>query len=572
MVIIFNFSTFILKLTLSVLQKVQIMKSLIITTIILIFSIAGISQDFDLAVKAGGKSSDQGYDIVTGPDGDSYVCGWFSDTAWFGSQMLISQDQTDVFTARFDSTGILIWVIQGNGPGKSVAAGIDMDQSGNIFITGWFEDEIQFGEINLQCHGLYDMFVIKYNSEGDALWANVAYGEQDIYGNRICVNEDNNVIVSGSFRGTAGFGDPYFFESKGDRDIFVTKYDNNGALLWVRQFGGKGEDRGYGIDGDNNGNIYFTGFFNGKCSFDEYEEYSPAITSAYICKLNQQGETVWVEKLFGGANEFARGYGLGTDADQNVFVNGFFSGSLNVAYQDTLYATGGQYDQDAYTVKFNTDGLLLWADNAGSVHNDQCRDLIIDQQGNCYITGFYNSLAKFGEMETETEGQADIFVAMYQQEGNISWLKSAGGTKNDYAYGISPGQNNNVYLTGIFTGEADFEDHHLEGWGGHDIFIAGLNSTGSGIKYGTFPHEVTVFPNPAGDLLHVEINNRPFNHKDLITLQIHGINGKILKKEKLEISNSNQNISFKINDLASGAYFLNLYNKTGSCSVKFVIE
>ncbi len=324
------------------------MKTKIVFFFLLISAFFATSQDFDWANEAGGNGSDQGYDIAVDNNGNSYVCGWFSDTAWFGSETLISHGLKDVFLAKYDTNGVFQWVQQGYGTGSNTAAGITLDDNGNIFITGWFQDEIHFGEEHLIAFGLFDMFVCKYSPEGEALWAQQTTGEQDNYGNRIAINPEGDVLVSGSFRHVVGFGNGIDFESAGDRDIFIANYSNDGEIQWVKQLGGKGEDRGYGIISDDNGNIYLTGFFNGICSFEDHNIYSPAITSVYVCKFDPAGNLTWVNHAFGNANDFARGYGIGIDENNK--------GQLLAAQKISL-------GNKSETIKINTsefsDGIYL---------------------------------------------------------------------------------------------------------------------------------------------------------------------------------------------------------------------
>jgi len=345
------------------------------------------SQDFQWAGAAGGYGSDQAYAMATDASGNFYITGWFSDTADFSGIELISDSLKDIYLAKYDSLGSLQWVKQAPGKGNNMAAGMAMDADGNVLITGWFEEQISFDDIQLECHGLYDMFVAKYDTEGNAVWAKKASGEQDIYGNRLTVNGEGDIIVSGSFRGDVEFAEEHNFTSFGDRDIFIALYHNDGTFGWASHFGGMGEDRAYGIDIDGSSNILFTGFYNGICHFGEYELYSPAITSIYLARLDPAGNLQWVNRAFGGASDFARGFGIGIDDSDNIYTTGFFSGHLNLNYQDTLYARGGEFDFDAYVACYHPEGHLRWANTAGGIHMDQGLDLVVDALAKSWLAG-----------------------------------------------------------------------------------------------------------------------------------------------------------------------------------------
>jgi len=409
-------------------------------------SITAFAQTFNWASEAGGNGNDQGYCITIDENSNSYVGGYFSDTAYFDSEMLISQGHNDVFVAKYDSLGVFQWVVQGGGLGSNTCSGITTDLNNNIFISGWFAETMHTGETIIESSGSYDMFVIKINPEGNVLWARKAGGESDDYANRITINMEGDVIVSGTFRNEMLIGETTQIESLGNRDIFIANYSNEGNFHWVKKFGGKCEDRAYGIECNTSGSIYFTGFFSGICFFGDIELFSPSIISTFIAKLNPAGEIIWAKKAGGGANDFSRGFGLGVDDSGNAYATGFYSGNINFTDEQSLQATGGQFDFDNYIVKYNAEGDFIWAQNSGSINMDQSRDIFVSGNGNSYITGFFSNLAEFGQFETESIGMTDVFVAKYNAEGIVQWVKNAGGTENDYGYGICSNNTGSILL------------------------------------------------------------------------------------------------------------------------------
>jgi hypothetical protein len=529
------------------------------------------AQNFQWVKKAGGSGSDQSYGIAVDDLGNSYISGWFSDTAYFNGTTLISNGQKDVFLAKYDSIGVFQWVRQGGGPGSNTSAGITLDEEGNVFITGWFAEEIQFGDIILESYGSYDMFVVKYNNEGDVQWGRRAGGDLDDYGNRLTVNIEGDVIISGSFRGSAHFGESETIESYGDRDIFIALYGNDGTFYWVEQYGGKGEDRGYGIDCDAFGNIYFTGFFNGICFFGDHEIYSPAITSIYVTKLNAGGEFQWTKIAHGGANDFARGYGLSVDQSGNAYTTGFFTSCLTYPEDGlTMDATGGQYDFDIYINKFNSEGDLIWSELAGGNYMDQGRNLITDNEGNVYVTGFFKNFAEFGMYEAESIGIADIFIAKYNSDGVPQWVKNAGGAENDFGYGIGIDNKDNVLVTGVFHREALFDTLIIEGYEKNDIFIAKISVSGSGFKYPSFIKDFKLFPNPNnGTFTLIISSNKKINEN--VNVRIINSTGKIVYSDIMKINKEINNKTIHSDKLSTGIYFLELRWSNDVYSQKFII-
>ena len=523
-----------------------------LTTLIfatLIFINLSTGQSFDWATASGGGGSDQAYAIATDNEGNSYVTGWFSESAHFGDIVLNSEEGKDVFLAKYNNSGEVLWAVKAWGVANNTAAGITLDWDDFPIITGWFAESIHFGDVVLESNGSYDMFVARYNNEGDVIWAKSAGGEGDDYGNRLTTNMEYDVLVSGSFRYTAHFGEETTITSEGNRDIFIANYANTGNFQWVKKAGGEGEDRAYDIVSNEDGATYFTGVFNGKAFFDEHDVMSSSFLSTYIAKMDAGGNFLWVRKGTGGANDYARGFGISMDNEGYVYGNGTFSGRLTFS-ENTVEASGGEFDFDTYLVKYNHDGELSWLRKAGGYGNDQGMDLYTDGNGNSFVTGFFSNVANFGDHALESAGKADVFIAKYNWAGEVLWAKRAGGEYLDYGYGISRGnpENEQLYVCGNFQEDAAFDDIVLSNWGGLDMFVAKLNYDNDFVIESN-NESLTILPNPSNGSFELNITEQ---HKN-ITIKIFSTDGKLVVKKEL---NNNQNRIAVKTDLPPGVYSL----------------
>ena len=522
------------------------MKKLITLTLAIFFFVSmSNSQTFDWARSAGGGGSDQAYAIATDNDGNSYVTGWFSGSAHFGDIVLTSTGDQDVFLAKYNDNGEALWAVKAYGPANNSAAGITLDWDDFPIITGWFAEAIHFDDIILESHGSYDMFVARYSSEGHVIWARSAGGEGDDYGNRLTTNFEYDVIVSGSFRYTAHFGEETTITSEGNRDIFIANYSNTGNFHWVKKAGGEGEDRAYGIICNDEGATYFTGVFNGKAFFGEHDIMSNSFLSTYIAKMDGGGNFLWVRRGTGGANDYARGFGISMDNEGYVYGNGTFSGRLTFS-EETVESTGGQYGFDAYLVRYNHEGAFKWIRKAGGYGMDQGRDMFTDANGNTFTTGFFSNEAEFGDKVLESVGKSDIFIAKYNWTGEVVWAKRAGGNYLDYGYGISPGNPQSLYICGNFQEDANFDDHEITGWGAFDMFIARLDYESD------FVNEfnsggLSIYPNPSDGTFEINLNEQ---HKS-ITVKIFSADGRLVVEK--QVADPQNRIEIKT-DLVPGAY------------------
>jgi hypothetical protein len=540
------------------------MKKLAILFILgLLFYGTGKAQTFAWAEMAGGESSDQAYAMGSDNQTNVYVSGWFSGTAHFGDITLISEGEKDVFIAKYDKNGEVLWAKRAWGAGNDVAAGLTIDWDGFPIITGWFSQQLHFGDLVLESQGSYDMFVARYNADGDIIWAKSAGGEGDDYGNRLTINVENDVLVAGSFRYTANFGNDNSISSEGNRDLFIANYSSAGNNQWVKRAGGAGEDRAYGIVSSATGDIYFTGVFNGNAFFGELEVESTSFLSSYIAKMNAGGEFIWVKKAGGGANDYARGFGISIDGESNVYACGTYSGRL-VSGDQTIESTGGQYDFDAYLIKLNQEGGDLWLKTGGGYGMDQAREMFADSSGNSYLSGFYSNRAEFGDKVLESQGESDVFVVKYNWAGEVEWAKSAGGDYLDYAYGICSGktEENTVFICGNFQEEAFFDDNAVVGWGGQDMFVARLNYANSSVNE-IKNNSIIISPNPSEGTFKIFRKDDSLNSK----LTIYSMEGKIVYEKLLKNGEKITEISC---DLKPATY--NLQIMPGNINARIIMK
>ena len=161
------------------------------------------------ATNAGGTNYNHGSGITIDEAGYSYVTGDFSGTATFGSYSLSSSGGFDIFIAKVDADGNWQWATQAGGSVSDGGKGITMDDTGNSYVTGFFSDTATFGSYSLHSSGgLYvtDIFVAKIDAAGNWLWATKAGGINLDIGYEITIDDAGNSFVTGRFMGTATFG------------------------------------------------------------------------------------------------------------------------------------------------------------------------------------------------------------------------------------------------------------------------------------------------------------------------------------------------------------------------------
>ena len=260
------------------------------------------------AINAGGEEYDRGLSVATDLQGNVFITGFFTATARFGGEDLVSLGLQDAFVAKYDSDGDLLWVRQMGGSHFDIGVGITVDRNGYCYVTGSFNRSAVFGETNLESNGQQDAFIVKFNPEGKVEWVRQGGGSGMDRGNDVAVDPQGNCYVTGSFEEASSFGDHTdSVYSIGMKDLFIAKYDVFGRVVWVCTGGGPNADEGYGIDVDHHGGCVFTGSYFSSVQMGEFLLYSSGGEDIFFGHVDHQGRPVWVKTAGGPSDDVGRG-------------------------------------------------------------------------------------------------------------------------------------------------------------------------------------------------------------------------------------------------------------------------
>ncbi|MBW8050117.1 MAG: T9SS type A sorting domain-containing protein [Cytophagales bacterium] len=461
------------------------------------------SQSLQWAFGMGDTSDDLGFDIVLDGSGNIYVTGSFMGTLEFVPALdtLISAGKEDIFLAKFDSSGSLIWARRAGGDSTDEARSVALDDFGNIYITGNFSDTAYFGADTLIANSsAWDIFLAKYDASGFFIGA-VGFGSsgttRDDFGRSISTDASGNVYVTGVFTDTADF-DPGpgtdTLISNGNDGMFIVKFDSAGNHIWAFSIDGTANPNNYGPWGfiaDASGNLYITGVFEGIKDFDPVGTVNlTAVDSAeiFLAKYDSSGNIVWAKSM--GGSGIDKAYSISQDIFGNIYISGEFTGTANFnpAGTDTLVSNG----VDVFLAKYDPSGNYLWAFNLDNVAGlDVANYIVNDEVGNVYLSAIITGTTDFnpgpGTDTLTNAGDGDIFIAKYDSAGGFLSVVSMGGPGFDLALGIEADALGNLFLTGVFSDTADFDPGvgitNLISNGGFEIFIA---------KYSTPPPPLAI--------------------------------------------------------------------------------
>jgi len=213
--------------------------------------------------------------------------------------------------------------------------------------------------------------VAKYDTGGNMLWVRQAGGIGDDRGNGIAVDPAGNVSITGQFMGTSAFGTGNLIANGSGSDIFVSRYSSNGNLLWARRAGGNNAiygDAGFGVSTDSSSNLFVTGYFSANATFGSSNLVSAGFQNVFCCKYDAAGNVLWVRGAGGSLNDF--GSGIAINPLGNVVLAGFFLSSTitfdsitltNTGSRDIFLAQLGLPIVPALTISFaNGQATLTW--------------------------------------------------------------------------------------------------------------------------------------------------------------------------------------------------------------------
>ena len=440
--------------------------------------------DFLWAKHIGGASNDACLAVAADANGNTYAAGYFSGVANFGETMLPSNGGEDAFVAKFNSSQSLVWLRRIGGPNDERANALALDNAGNVIVAGQFSATLDFGGTNLTSFGSNDVFLAKFDNTGALLWARQAGGTNADVASSLAVATNGDIALAGSFQRIATF-DGVTLTNKNlanapSGDVFVSRYSADGQLLWAKGAGGGSDDRAWSVTFDRVGNILVAGGFNTSITFDSVILSSTRKSfEIFVAKYGATGNVVWARSPGTAAtdvNTFAfndEATSLAADRDGNFFLVGYFQATGIFGSNTVISASTNA--TDFFLAKYDDNGNVIWTRTGGGVAADSAFALATDNSGNALLAGSFAGPAQFSGQTITGIGGADAFAAMYDTTGNLLKLRKLGGTGDDAAQAAAYDGRGNLVLGGFHTGASVVGETALPGSGLRDAFVTKLS-------------------------------------------------------------------------------------------------
>ena len=538
-------------------------------------TVSGQEANLAWAKSIGGNSADMGNSIAIDNSHNVLVTGSFQFLVDFdpgsNTSNLIANNGTDIFIQKLDSNGNFLWAKSIGGSDHDAGLSITSDGQDNVLTTGYFQGTADFDPsssiFNMTSEGLQDIFVQKLDADGNFLWA-VSIGDS-LWdeGYSITTDGNDNVYITGYFNASADF-DPgassFILNSDGSNNPYILKLDPNGNLVWAKSLQGglvMGNGRSLSISLDPFGNVYTAGYFSQGLDFDpgtgSYIVDGGMWSNIYVHKMDSMGEFIWVKDIGSASSEY--GYSIVTDPWGNLFVTGAYQTLLYVDLPDTNYYITSVGNNDVFVIKLDSNGNMRWGTSLGGSSDDFGYSIASDNYGAAYITGYFKWTADAdpwnNTLNITSAGMEDVFIQKLDSSGNLEWAHAMGGNDYDEGASITTDASNNVYLTGSFSSQANFDPgpttFNVSSNGLSDVFIVKLNQSSAinSIPNNSFFNLGSVFPNPTSGQLNISLYD--LKHAAIKVFSVS--NHLIYHKENITANP----IRFNLN-VAPGIYFLEI--------------
>ncbi|MEL6863123.1 MAG: SBBP repeat-containing protein [Bacteroidota bacterium] len=365
-----------------------------------------------------------------------------------------------------------------NQSGIDEVSDVEVDAAGNVYVVGSYEGILKIGTSDQANQGLTDIFVAKFNINGQFQWVRHIGGPNDDRGYGLAVDAQGNVYVTGYITGqatffdiagndvtlTAGFG----FLS----NVFCAKYNPSGVLQFARFDQFPLNECAKDIVVGSNGNIYVIAW--------HIFSVSPFVDlDLALYRYDSEFNYINGERIF-ALNTREQGTGISIDNNNNIYISGYFNTQAQLE-SSGLIING--IESEILLGKYDASLNLQWIRTAGGGGDDFSNDVEVDAAGNVFITGQCSDGATFGPITVQANGTNDFFVAKYNSEGTVQWVRNGGSDDLDFAEGISINKDGEIFYTGSYTGTCQFSGNTIQSNGEFDAYMIKYNTFGEVLWY-----------------------------------------------------------------------------------------
>lgn len=262
-------------------------------------------------------------------------------------------------------------------------------------------------------------------------------------------------------------------------------------LNWISHFGGTSYTSLESVTVSANSNVISIGQFENTVDFDEttatLNRTAVGGRDIFIKCVDSNNNLLWANAIGGTSNELP--WQVITDNQNDIYVIGMFSGTVDFDPSNSIVNLTSNGAEDIFLCKFTSLGGLIWAKSFGGTQNDFGREIVVNQLGEIYMTGWFRNTISFlpgnSSFTRTSAGAEDGFICKLNSNGLPIWVNTYGSNTSflDRVYSVVVDHNNDLYISGTFGGMVDFDESstvvNLSSAGQEDAFLVKLNNNGN---------------------------------------------------------------------------------------------
>ena len=564
----------------------QILSSVLASLLITLLPLIATAQENTWVTDITGNSAEVVEDLVVDADGNIYITGFFQDTIEFGGTAYVSRGQSDIFLAKYDSSGAVQWAHTYGWEANDFAHDLTLDGNGNLYMIGDYQDSTLIGTDTLFTEDslwfgayalTYNIMLAKFDTDGNYM----GYAEDGWFGSDFAyamdVDGSGNAYVTGVFRSFLEMGPKRGPYAMGYDDAFLVKIDTGMNFIWSRGTGSTQYDRGMGVSVYNENEVYLVGNYQETMWYEDTTysilSQSPGEDDIFIAVWDSSGSFLWAKGLGGpGMDKMEE---MIMDDQGNMYFTGTFTEKMTLG-PITLTSAG---NHDMFLMKTDRFGNVIWATSGGGPEFDAGVGLALSPNGKVVVTGYYQGSANFGPvvMTTPDGFNQEAFVAAYNSaDGLPLWVNKAGGLSKDGGRKVGMDSRDWVYVSGTFNDTAWFGQEYLTAMGAENLFLMRLDDIG---RVSVDPGQqdmnglgsLSVYPNPTEGYVNFQLELEDRANVELQIIDIRGSKvGDLGQRHSLSVGS--HRLSADLENLPAGLYFYRLIVNDHIQSGKIVLR
>lgn len=435
-------------------------------------------------------------------DGNVYSGGNYAPNILsFGDNTIVNNSSgTNFFIVKSDAEGNVLWLRKATSV-QCFLHSAATDSEGNVFGVGHFHKNITLGDISLSSPSAWCMVIFMMDKDGNYIWAKSVGESHRVTPSKIVSDSNGNLCIAGTFSCQSVAFDDYILNRVGIQDIFVAKYDNHGNVLWAKRAGSTSGQNANALAIDDSNNIFIAGDFTSSLTFGSSLLVSSGSADIFVAKYDTEGNEIWGISM--GGSDYDTVSNISTDTEGNVIVAGDYYKDITIG-TDVLQHSGQEGTSDIFIAKCDIAGAVVWSKSLQGELKDTCSGIATDALGNIHITGSLLSETLQIEgitLLSNATGYRQLYIAQFNPDGVPGWTENAGMQGNNHSAEILIDDEQNIVVAGFYNEILSFGNHTLNE-PGNNVFIAKYGNTLLGTDAPTI-EKLQLYPNPADDTIYL---------------------------------------------------------------------